>query len=176
MWEELYKDNNTIIYGLFKSTKKIKKLCAWRDFDPNKLRLLLKKVKFRNYMLLCSKYGGNCLIAIVRADDLPTKPNYDAYKSLLNGCKNPISFYSPHGTLLVVPCPRKGMNAVNIKYFTNYPNEWEKLWKLVLSKVKKGNYIATHGYSVHWLHIRITKTIPPFYSKKIRNIFKFYNI
>ena len=65
------------------------------------------------------------------------------------------------------------MNAVNIKFFfkTGTQKEVCELWKTVFKNTKRGEYICTHGYSVPWLHVRITKNIPSFYSKKLENQF-----
>jgi len=71
---------------------------------------------------------------------------------------NVTSFYSPSGTLLIIP--RKAY--INLIDFTfNASNkEWIDLWKRVLSeskKMKNLKFISTHGHTVNWLHIRLEK-------------------
>jgi hypothetical protein len=71
-----------------------------------------------------------------------------------------VSFYSPSGTLLVIP--RKGYINLMDFTFNASPREWVNLWKKVAKetkKIKKPFYISTHGHSVNWLHIRLEKNI-----------------
>ena len=71
-----------------------------------------------------------------------------------------VSFYSPSGTLLVIP-RKKYINLMDFT-FNASPIEWVNLWKKVAKegkKIKKPFYISTHGHSVNWLHIRLEKNI-----------------
>lgn len=70
------------------------------------------------------------------------------------------SFYSPGGTLLVIP--RKPF--LNLTHFTlkAKPQQWVSLWKRVAKETKKMEkpfYISTHGHGVSHLHVRLEKKI-----------------
>ena len=85
----------------------------------------------------------------------------NVYQSYIKQSKGiATSFYSPGGTLLVIP--RKGY--INLMDFTfNASNrEWIGLWKRVAresKKIKQPFYISTHGHGVNWLHIRLEKKL-----------------
>ena len=66
------------------------------------------------------------------------------------------SFYSPGGTLLVIP----NKPYINITDFAqnSTQKEWISLWHEVAKqtkKMKKPFYISTHGHGVNWLHVRL---------------------
>ena len=68
------------------------------------------------------------------------------------------SFYSPSGTLLVIPT--KGYINITDFALNCTQQEWISLWRRVLKeskKIPKPFYILTHGHSVNWLHIRLQK-------------------
>ena len=88
------------------------------------------------------------------------KPSNKFNSYIKNSKGNVVSFYSPGGTLLVIP--RKGYINLMDFTFNASKKEWVDLWKRVLlesKKMKKPFYISTHGHSVNWLHIRLEKNI-----------------
>ena len=96
-----------------------------------------------NYVLKTKKYNVN---------KTPSK----IYEKYVKGPNNFSSFYSPGGTLLVIP----NKPYINITDFAHHatPKEWVSLWKFVAkqtTKLKKPFYISTHGHGVNWLHVRL---------------------
>ena len=96
-----------------------------------------------NYVLKTKKYNVN---------KTPSK----IYEKYVKGPNNFSSFYSPGGTLLVIP----NKPYINITDFAHHatPKEWVSLWKFVAKqtkKMKKPFYISTHGHGVNWLHVRL---------------------
>jgi hypothetical protein len=88
------------------------------------------------------------------------KPGQEFKEHIKNSKGNATAFYSPRGTLLVVP--RKGYINLMDFAFNGSKKEWIDLWKRVAKetkKMKKPFYITTHGHSVNWLHIRLEKNI-----------------
>lgn len=86
----------------------------------------------------------------------------------------PVSFMSIEGkTMLVVPYPRPGLNAVSIREFIETSTRIERcmLWDKVFKTVKPGEYIYTHGFEVPWLHVKIRASVAKYYSKNLLKIF-----
>jgi len=66
------------------------------------------------------------------------------------------SFYSPGGTLLVIP-NKPYINITDFAYHATQ-KEWISLWRRVAKETKKMKrpfYISTHGHGVNWLHVRL---------------------
>jgi len=130
------------------------------------------------YIVRFSKYGPNNIFLVALTPDsvnLHRIPDYSIYNyAIPNPCLEPISFMSIRGrTMLVVPCPRTGLNAVSIREFIHSSTRRERcmLWDKVFKTVKPGEYIYTHGYEVPWLHVKIRKNVKLYYSKNLLNIF-----
>jgi hypothetical protein len=108
----------------------------------------IKNIKQIHFTLKRRKYNIN------------KKPDQN-YKEYIKKSKgDSVSFYSPRGTLLVIP-RKKYINIMDFT-FNASPREWINLWKKVAKetkKMKKPFYIQTHGHSVNWLHIRLQKNL-----------------
>jgi hypothetical protein len=84
------------------------------------------------------------------------QPGQEFKKHIEQSSGSVTSFYSPRGTLLVIP--RKAY--INIVDFAKKgtKKEWISLWRRVSKEsknMKKPFYILTHGHSVNWLHVRL---------------------
>ena len=106
----------------------------------------IKDIKKINFTLKRRKYNIN---------KIPDQ----TYKEYIKKSKgDSVSFYSPRGTLLVIP-RKKYINLMDFT-FNASPREWVNLWKHVGREAnalssKKPFYISTHGHQVNWLHIRL---------------------
>lgn len=147
------------------------------------------------YIVRFSKYGPNNIFLVVLTPDsvnLHKIPDHSIYDYVLhndviqkNCCAArrfastrskiaPVSFMSIEGkTMLVVPYPRPGLNAVSIREFIETSTMIERcmLWDKVFKTVKPGEYIYTHGFEVPWLHVKIRASVAKYYSKNLLKIF-----
>ena len=136
------------------------------------------------YIVRFSKYGPNKIFLVVLTPDsvnLHKIPDHSIYNYVLhndvipkNCCGAPVSFMSIEGkTMLVVPYPRPGLNAVSIREFIETSTRRERcmLWDKVFKTVKPGEYIYTHGFEVPWLHVKIRASVAKYYSKNLLKIF-----
>jgi len=162
---------------------------TWQQIYNNdkcmkELSKIILRVTKKPYIIQFNQFKKNktCIVLVSEAPDLPKLPNYVRFNDKIDKqCKKnskSIKFLSPSGTKLIVPCPRKKgkqLNAVNIKYFFKYgtSNEICDLWKNIFKNLKNGQYLCTHGYDVPWLHVRITKKVPKYYSNETLKNFKF---
>jgi hypothetical protein len=130
------------------------------------------------YIVRFSKYGPKNIFLVVLTPDsvnLHKIPDYSIYNYVIpNPCLEPISFLNIEGnTMLVIPCPRPGLNAVSIREFIHSSTRIERcmLWDKVFKTVKPGEYIYTHGFEVPWLHVKIRASVAKYYSKNLLKIF-----
>jgi len=131
------------------------------------------------YIVRFSKYGPNKIFLVVLTPDsvnLHKIPDHSIYNYVLHKkcCAAPVSFMSIEGkTMLVVPYPRPGLNAVSIREFIETSTRIERcmLWDKVFKTVKPGEYIYTHGFEVPWLHVKIRASVAKYYSKNLLKIF-----
>ena len=141
------------------------------------------------YIVRFSKYGPNKIFLVVLTPDsvnLHKIPDHSIYNYVLQkkccGARSPtdaahsapVSFMSIEGkTMLVVPYPRPGLNAVSIREFIETSTRIERcmLWDKVFKTVKPGEYIYTHGFEVPWLHVKIRASVAKYYSKNLLKIF-----
>jgi hypothetical protein len=95
------------------------------------------------YVLKTKKYNVN---------KTPSK----VYQKYIKGPNAVSSFYSPGGTLLVIP-NKPYINITDFAYHATQ-KEWISLWRRVAKETKKMKrpfYISTHGHGVNWLHVRL---------------------
>ena len=97
-------------------------------------------------------------------------------ESCQSGVEGVVSFKSPSGTTLVVPCPASESGTTvftHLKVFlrTASPNQKTLILQKLgseLKKVSKSNtnrkiWLSTHGHGVFWLHLRVSLS-PLYYS------------
>ena len=113
-------------------------------------------------------------------DTLPIKQDYSPYIKYIKNPKNKYAtyFYNPSkDTLLVIPLPYKNNNYATLKYFCdNAPKiQQKKFWilvsKLIYKLIKKHTkiYVSSHGFGVHYFHLRISIKPKYYFDKELSN-------
>jgi hypothetical protein len=185
MWQTLFVDEaGGAVLGFLTNSSRIATYNEVRKkYDPCLTKLFneIHSLTDEQYIVQFSKYGpkNGFLVALTPDSvNLHKIPDYSIYNYVIpNPCFEPISFLNIEGnTMLVIPCPRPGLNAVSIREFIHTSTKRERcmLWDKVFKTVKPGEYIFTHGFEVPWLHVKITKNAGKYYGKNLRNIFSVF--